>query len=176
MVLSACRSSASASSSSSSPSAVRVTPLGLRRKRSTPISSSRSCTCRLKAGWAMRSLVAALVKLRARATATKYRKWRNSMSRIPLCRKGMDARKVVLADFRSAKLHHFNTNNPFAINNDEGIQYAKVGRKSGGHYGRRQRYRGLLPPSALSKREPTSSLRCAGRRSWIRPLPKSAAM
>src|ERR1700747_2284178 len=33
---------------------------------------------------------------------------------------------------------------------------------------------GLLPPNALPKRGPTSSLRAAGRRSWIRPLPKSA--
>ena len=35
---------------------------------------------------------------------------------------------------------------------------------------------GLAKPGALSKREPTFSLRAAGRRSWIRLLPKSAAM
>jgi hypothetical protein len=45
-------------------SAVRVTPRGLRIKRSTPISSSRSCTWRLRAGCATRNSAAARVKCR----------------------------------------------------------------------------------------------------------------
>ena len=52
-------------------SAVRVTPRGLRLNKSTPISSSRLCNCRLKAGWATRRRSAALVKFEASATATK---------------------------------------------------------------------------------------------------------
>jgi hypothetical protein len=51
------------------------------------------------------------------------------------------ARNVVLADFRSTKLHHFQHEQSVRNQlNDEGIQYAKVGRKSGGHYGRQQRH------------------------------------
>src|SRR5215813_2577798 len=66
------------SSRKSFPSAVSVTPRGLRRKRSTPISSSRSCTCRLNAGCATRRCAAALVKFNASPTAKKYRRCRSS--------------------------------------------------------------------------------------------------
>jgi hypothetical protein len=41
---------------------------GLRRKRSTPISSSKSWICRLNAGCATRSCAAALVKFNASPT------------------------------------------------------------------------------------------------------------
>src|SRR6266852_1799057 len=68
------------SSRKSFPSAVRVTPRGLRRRRSTPISSSKSCTWRLKAGWATRSCAAARVKFNASPTARKYRRCRSSIA------------------------------------------------------------------------------------------------
>jgi hypothetical protein len=72
-------SSSRTSSKNSLPSAVRVTPRGLRRRSSTPISSSKSCTCRLNAGCATRSRAAALVKLDASPTARKYRRCRSSV-------------------------------------------------------------------------------------------------
>jgi hypothetical protein len=58
-------------SKKSLPSAVRITPRGLRRRRSTPISCSKSCTCRLNAGCATRSCAAALVNFNASPTARK---------------------------------------------------------------------------------------------------------
>src|SRR5882762_5195711 len=67
------------SSRKSLPSAVSVTPRGLRFIKSTPISSSKSCTCRLNAGWATRSCAAALVKFNASPTARKYRRCRSSI-------------------------------------------------------------------------------------------------
>src|SRR5579863_3935973 len=67
-------------SRNSFPSAVRVTPRGPRLSRSTPISSSKSWTRRLSAGWATRSCAAALVKLNASATARKYRRCRSSIA------------------------------------------------------------------------------------------------
>src|SRR5881397_19256 len=68
------------SSRKSFPSAVSVTPRGLRFIKSTPISSSRSCTCRLRAGCATRSCAAALVKFNASPTARKYRRCRSSIA------------------------------------------------------------------------------------------------
>src|SRR6266478_2639711 len=62
------------------PSAVRTTPRGLRLRRSTPISSSRSWTRRLSAGCATRKSAAAFVKFNASATARKYRKCRSSIA------------------------------------------------------------------------------------------------
>src|SRR5207247_84049 len=41
---------------------------------------SKSCTCRLNAGWATRSCAAALVKFNASPTARKYRKCRSSIA------------------------------------------------------------------------------------------------
>src|SRR5437899_1268288 len=67
------------SSRKSFPSAVSVTPRGLRFIKSTPISSSKSCTCRLRAGCATRSCAAALVKFNASPTARKYRRCRSSI-------------------------------------------------------------------------------------------------
>jgi hypothetical protein len=52
------------------PSAVSVTPRGLRRISSTPISSSKFFTCRLNAGCATRSCGAALVKFDALPAAS----------------------------------------------------------------------------------------------------------
>src|SRR5206468_12477586 len=60
--------------------AVSVTPRGLRFIKSTPISSSRSCTCRLRAGCPTRSCAAALVKFKASPTARKYRRCRSSIA------------------------------------------------------------------------------------------------
>src|SRR6267143_3118308 len=68
------------SSRKSFPSAVSVTPRELRRRRSTPISSSRSWICRLNAGCATRSRAAALVKFNASPTARKYRRCRSSIA------------------------------------------------------------------------------------------------
>ena len=53
---------------------------GLRFIKSTPISSSKSCTCRLRAGCATRSCAAALVKFNASPTARKYRRCRSSIA------------------------------------------------------------------------------------------------
>jgi hypothetical protein len=61
------------------PSAVSVTPRGLRRISSTPISSSKSFACRLNAGCATRSCAAALVKFDALPAARKYRSCRSSI-------------------------------------------------------------------------------------------------
>jgi hypothetical protein len=44
-----------------------------------PSLSSKSDTCRLTAGWATRRCVAAFVKFNASPTATKDRRWRNSI-------------------------------------------------------------------------------------------------
>src|SRR6266403_1769578 len=66
------------SSRKSFPSAVSVTPRELRRRRSTPISSSKSWICRLNAGCATRTRAAALVKFNASPTARKYRRCRSS--------------------------------------------------------------------------------------------------
>src|SRR6478672_8663505 len=84
------------SSRKSFPSAVSVTPRGLRRRRSTPISSSKSCTCRLKAGCATRSCAAALVKLKASPTARKYRRCRSSIAQSIMPQKHGSARNEVL--------------------------------------------------------------------------------
>src|SRR5882724_6182204 len=78
------------SSRKSFPSAVNVTPRGLRFIKSTPISSSRSCTCRLNAGCATRSCAAALVKFNASPTQ-KISQMPEFHCGIPLCRKGMAA-------------------------------------------------------------------------------------
>src|SRR6266550_8825820 len=78
--LSARFSNSRTSSRKSFSSAVSVTPRGLRRSKSTPISSSKSCTCRLNAGWATRSCAAALVKFNASPTARKYRRCRSSIA------------------------------------------------------------------------------------------------
>src|SRR6185436_15625383 len=48
--------------------------------KSTPISSSRSVICRLRAGCATRSRADAFVKFNASATATKYRRCRSSIA------------------------------------------------------------------------------------------------
>src|ERR1700730_2320937 len=61
------------------PSAVSVTPRGLTRRRSTPISSSKFFTRRLNAGCATRSCATALVKFDASPTARKYRRCRSSI-------------------------------------------------------------------------------------------------
>src|SRR3981081_2137283 len=78
---SACFNSSRTSSRKSFPSAVSVTPRALSRRRSTPISSSRSWICRLNAGCATRSRAAALVKFNASPTARKYRRCRSSTAR-----------------------------------------------------------------------------------------------
>jgi hypothetical protein len=61
------------------PSAVRVTPRGLRRRRSTPISTSKSALVGSNAGCATRSCAAALVNFNASPTARKYRRCRSSI-------------------------------------------------------------------------------------------------
>src|SRR5215831_9128445 len=73
-------SSSRTSSRKSLPSAVSVTPRELRRTRSTPISSSKSCTCRLNAGCATCSRAAALVKFNTSPTTRKYRRCRSSIA------------------------------------------------------------------------------------------------
>ena len=72
------------------PSAVRITPRGLRRRRSTPISSSKSCTCRLNAGCATRSCAAALVEFQRFTNRQKVSQmWSHLHSPTPLCRESM---------------------------------------------------------------------------------------
>src|SRR5215510_1745055 len=79
---SACFSSSRTSSRKSFPSAVSITPRGLRRTRSTPISSSKSRTCRLNAGCATWSRAAALVKFNTSPTTRKYRRCRSSIAEL----------------------------------------------------------------------------------------------
>src|SRR5581483_800198 len=98
---------ARASSRKSFPSAVSVTPRGLRLNRSTPISSSKSCTWRLNAGWAMRSFAAALLKLKVSPTTTKYRKCRSSIVKEIMPEKHYSARKVVLGAFNERAVELF---------------------------------------------------------------------
>src|SRR5262250_3060782 len=75
-------SSSRTSSRKSFPSAVSITPRGLRRTRSTPISSSKSRTCRLNAGCATWSRAAALVKFNTSPTIRKYRRCRSSIAEL----------------------------------------------------------------------------------------------
>src|SRR5215472_17537379 len=75
-------SSSRTSSRKSFPSAVSITPRGLRRTRSTPISSSKSRTCRLNAGCATWSRAAALVKFNTSPTTRKYRRCRSSIAEL----------------------------------------------------------------------------------------------
>jgi hypothetical protein len=65
------RTSPSASARNRSPASVTCTPRAVRKNSSTPNSSSSALICRLSAGWAMCSLLAARPKLPADATPRK---------------------------------------------------------------------------------------------------------
>src|SRR5215470_19947958 len=90
------------SSRKSFPSAVSVTPRGLRRKRSTPISSSRSCTCRLNAGCATRRRAAALVKFKTSPTTRKYRRCRSSIADIHYAEKASQCEEHGIGQIQNA--------------------------------------------------------------------------
>jgi hypothetical protein len=98
------------SSRKSFPSAVSVTPRGLRRSRSTPISSSRSCTCRLNAGCATRSCAAALVKFNASPTARKYRRCRSSIAEFHYAEKAWLRKERGIRRIENGKVNHLQMN------------------------------------------------------------------